>query len=45
MVVEKQKTIDKERKEKEEDYCNDPEKRASQICAITPKGLVNLKLS
>jgi hypothetical protein len=25
-------------------WCNDPRKSASHICAITPKGLVNLKL-
>jgi hypothetical protein len=29
----------------EDTYFNDSGKNASQICAITPKGLVNLKFS
>jgi hypothetical protein len=33
------------RKENDIVFCNDPRKSASHICAITPKGLVDLKLS
>jgi hypothetical protein len=35
-------TADPKRKQ---EICNDPRKSASHICAITPKGLVNLELS